>query len=198
MHGGEKLGRYCHGAVLSAPPVREILVQADLKRVDGELKLSLDLVHELQLDASHARLVAEGKQGPLDLGGHDEHHLSRVRLLQQVPTDASLGRLLGKEIQQRSEHFFLDDVKISLATPLVDGHAEYQIHVVELQLGEAAVRMSLAETVARGTAVHADVSNRDPLSDESLSDDLHDRGGGNLQHGEVAPGVLRGQRHGLR
>ena len=90
VDGGEKLGRYRHRALLRTSPVREILIEADLKRVDGKLKLSLYLVHKFQLDASLPRLVPEGEQGPLDLGRHNEHHLSHVRLFQEVPADSSL------------------------------------------------------------------------------------------------------------
>ena len=89
-------------------------------------------------------------------------------------------------------------MEVSLSTPLVNRDSEYQIDVIEFQFGETGVRMSLAQTVARGAAVHANVSDGDSFPDESLADNLHDGRGGNLQHGEIAPRVFGGKFHGFR
>ena len=89
-------------------------------------------------------------------------------------------------------------MEISLSTPLVNRDSKYQIDIIEFQFGETGVRMSLAQTVARGAAVHANVSDGDSFPDQSLADNLHDGRGGNLQHGEIAAGVFGGQFHGFR
>ena len=191
VNGREKLGRGSHWALLGTPPVREIVVQTDLERVDGKLKLSPDLVHEFEFDASMPVFIAEREQGPLNLGCHHEHHLPHVRLLQKVSSDASLRGFLGEKLQQGRQNLLLDDVEIPLTTAFVDRYAENQVDVVEFQLRES-FGVRLTQAVAGRAAVHANVLDINPLLEESLSDDLHDGGRRDLQDGEIAARVLRG------
>ena len=98
VDGGEKLGGDFDGAGGRTLSVHEIVVEENLKRIDGELKLSPYLVDKLEFDARGAVFVPERQKRPLVLWGHDQHHISNIRLLQEVPVDALLGRFLGEEI----------------------------------------------------------------------------------------------------
>ena len=136
----EKLGRSRDRALSRALSEREIVVEENLERIDGELKLTPDLVDKFELDAPGGVFVAEGEEGPGQLVRHYEDHLPDVRLLEEVTADATLGRFLREELEQRHEHLFLYHVEGAVVSGV--GYGEDKIDVVEFHLGKV-VRVCL-------------------------------------------------------
>ena len=85
-------------ALCGTLPIREVIIEENLERVYGELKLALDGPDKLQLDAAALVLRSKGNQRPLVVPVRDEDHLSHVGLLQQVAADSAGGGLFRKEL----------------------------------------------------------------------------------------------------